>query len=63
LAELGRTTEAKAEVDAFEGSCPPGYEVASLIQAYCRTYQQPSDHERWLEGFRKIGFGIEESDH
>lgn len=58
LAQLGRASEAEAAVREFESKRPEGWDTAEVIRSYRRICARPEDGERWLEGFRKAGFGV-----
>jgi hypothetical protein len=57
-AQLGQTEAAKDALAKYERTRPREHDAATMIKYHVRMCAKPDDRDRWLEGYRKIGFDV-----
>jgi TolB-like protein/class 3 adenylate cyclase len=57
-AQLGQTEAAKDALAKYERTRPREHDAATMIKYHVRMCAKPEDRDRWLEGYRKIGFDV-----
>ena len=57
-AQLGQTEAAKDALAKYERNRPREHDAATMIKYHVRMCAKPEDRDRWLEGYRKIGFDV-----
>jgi TolB-like protein/class 3 adenylate cyclase/tetratricopeptide (TPR) repeat protein len=57
-AQLGQTEAAKDALTKYERTRPREHDAATMIKYHVRMCAKLEDRDRWLEGYRKIGFDV-----